>query len=189
MSKREKKGLVSADRLAEVLRISVRRIHQLAERGVLPRAGRGRFNLAVCMMLYIRHLQADLQRRYGLSPEDAPATLFSLQKTRTRWLRARCDLAEHELAKARAELLPATITGALRAASGEIFRNALADMNERIADQIVDVDGVGMRRTIIRAVMDKEVRATLNVISACIGSDDFGNDVRKRCELAGMEKS
>jgi len=185
MSKREKKGLVPADKLAPVLRISVRRIYQLAERGILPRAERGRFNLAVCMMAYIRHLQADIQHRYGLSPEDSPATLYSLQKTRTRWLRARADLAEHDLAQARAALMPATLRRVLREGTGEIFNKALAEMNERITDQIVGEDGLGAPRTIIKVVMNKEVRATLSAASRHISSDDFANDVRKRCELAG----
>ena len=57
--------MTTAADLARVLNLSVRRVYQLVEAGVLPRAARGQFALGECLAAFIRHLQKQVERKQG----------------------------------------------------------------------------------------------------------------------------
>lgn len=83
--------------IAKLLMLSDRRVQQLTKEGVIPKAERGRYELAPSVQGYIRFLQ-ERSLRSDTSPIDYHAEKARLTK-------AQADTAEIELAKARADVV------------------------------------------------------------------------------------
>lgn len=83
--------------IAKLLMISERRVQQLSQEGVIPKAERGRYELAPAVQGYIRFLQERSLR------SDAQPIDYHAEKARL--TRAQADTAEIELARARAEVV------------------------------------------------------------------------------------
>ena len=73
---------VAVDVVAGLFGLTPRRIQQLAKEGVLPKAERGRYNLAACVRFYVAHLQAKLQEIDRLT-NAAPAEVAGEFDVRT----------------------------------------------------------------------------------------------------------
>lgn len=84
--------------IAKLLLLSERRVQQLTKEGVIPKAERGRYELAPAVQGYIRFLQ-ERSLRSDSSPIDYHAEKARLTK-------AQADIAEAEAAKARGEVAP-----------------------------------------------------------------------------------
>lgn len=82
--------------IAKLLMISERRVQQLTKEGVIPKAERGRYELAPAVQGYIQFLQ-ERSLRTDTSPID-----YHVEKARL--TKNQADLAEVEAAKARAEV-------------------------------------------------------------------------------------
>lgn len=82
--------------IAKLLMLSDRRVQQLTKEGVIPKAERGRYELAPAVQGYIRFLQ-ERSLRSDSSPID-----YHTEKARLTKLQA--DTAEIELAKARGDV-------------------------------------------------------------------------------------
>jgi phage terminase Nu1 subunit (DNA packaging protein) len=85
--------------IAKLLLISERRVQQLTRDGVIPRADRGRYELAPAVQGYIRFLQERTIGGGNSGPIDYHAEKARLTK-------AQADTAEIELARARGEVAP-----------------------------------------------------------------------------------
>jgi phage terminase Nu1 subunit (DNA packaging protein) len=72
----------------------------------MPREACGKYDLAKCMLWYIRHLQKELERR-ELLPDDPVG--MSLRRERHRLVKAQADRAEYELAEKRSQLIPVDV--------------------------------------------------------------------------------
>ncbi len=94
-------ALVRIGQVAHVLNISERRIQQLAKEG-LPREERGKYDLANCMIWYIRYLQKKLESK-SLGSEDFGRSSFLAEKRRL--VKADAELREIELAEKRKQLV------------------------------------------------------------------------------------
>jgi phage terminase Nu1 subunit (DNA packaging protein) len=81
-------GVVSADMLARLLKLTPRRVRQLADEGVLPRHARGAYAFAPCVQAYLRYLLGGSNR----DPE-----VDTIKLARTRLMTAQADLSELEL--------------------------------------------------------------------------------------------
>jgi len=93
-------GAHSADVIARVLGVTARWVRQLAEDGTLPKVGRGQYLLVPCVQAYIKYWQDKAESR-GVEAADG-----TLDAARTRKTQAEAELAEIELAAARARYLP-----------------------------------------------------------------------------------
>lgn len=83
--------------IASLLMVSERRVQQLAQEGVIPKADRGRYELVPTVQGYIRYLQ---ERSVH---SDASTIDYAVEKARL--TKAQADLAEIEVAKAREEVV------------------------------------------------------------------------------------
>ncbi|PUE21853.1 hypothetical protein B9Z43_01340 [Limnohabitans sp. MMS-10A-192] len=82
--------------IAKLLLLSDRRVQQLTKEGIIPKAERGRYELAPAVQGYIRFLQ-ERSLRSDSSPID-----YHMEKARL--TKAQADTAEIELAKARQDV-------------------------------------------------------------------------------------
>lgn len=84
--------------IAKLLMLSERRVQQLTAEGVIPKAERGRYELAPAVQGYIRYLQDRSVGAGHVGPID-------YQAEKARLTKAQADTAEIELAKARADVV------------------------------------------------------------------------------------
>lgn len=82
--------------IAKLLMISERRVQQLTKEGVIPKAERGRYELAPAVQGYIRYLQERSIR------SDVSTIDYHVEKARL--TKNQADIAEVEAAKARSEV-------------------------------------------------------------------------------------
>lgn len=96
-------ALVGIAQVANVLNVTERRVQQLVREG-LPRQQKGKYDLADCMVWYIRYLQKALERRAVPTTEGE---YTGLGDARVRSIKADAELKELELARQRRELIAA----------------------------------------------------------------------------------
>lgn len=149
-------ALVSVDKVAKALNTGVRSVQRLVLEG-MPRAERGKYDLAQCMLWYIRYLQKIVESR-GLSTEDAVGA--SLRQERQRLIKAQADREELELSARRAELMPVALYGERIAAFTMTVRQRLLMLPARVAPQLE-----GENRVVIKAKLEQAVRGTLAALS------------------------
>lgn len=107
---------LTADQLAQVLDLQVRRIHKLVELGVLQKSAPGRFALLPCVKAYIRYLRGD----GGEEDEGRGVTAKETATAKSRMVAARARVAELEADQLEGTLLP---RDEVEKAWGEILLN------------------------------------------------------------------
>ena len=83
--------------IAKLLKLSERRIQQLAKEGVIPKAERGKYDLIGSVQGYIDYLKAKVGGDF---------TAEEVLKNKNKLLKAKAELAEIEKMKATSELIP-----------------------------------------------------------------------------------
>jgi phage terminase Nu1 subunit (DNA packaging protein) len=91
--------LYTGPSLAKLLNLTERRVQQLAKEGVIPRAERGKYELAGAVRGYIAYLQERAEGRQ-VETRDAHAE-------RTRLIKAQADKTELEVDERKGALIPA----------------------------------------------------------------------------------
>ncbi len=81
--------LVSSKQISELLGITVSRIEQLVNSGILPREARGKYPPAACVQAYIAYRESLVRESENVSAAD-------YEKHRARLTKARADKAEME---------------------------------------------------------------------------------------------
>src|SRR5712675_125628 len=88
--------LISVDKIAQAFKISERAVQRLVIYDGMPRVSRGQYDLAQCMMWYIRHLHKKAcgcaGPCNGIEPHQRNAT--NLKAERKKALRGIADLAD-----------------------------------------------------------------------------------------------
>jgi len=136
--------LVDRKTLASALDVTPRRVSQLVAEGVVPAPpARGRYDLAASCKAYI----ADLRDRLGdATPEFARA--------RARERTAKAELAELELQRRRAELLPADQLASAWAAWMGVLVSQLEALPARLAPAMLEAEthaeALGAAETTVR---------------------------------------
>lgn len=144
--------LVNVEKVAQALNISPRQVQRLVDQG-MPRESRGRYDLAKCLLWYVRYLQSELERRGGgLNGSDES----NLRGVRTRLLQAQAEREELELARARGELV--TVESFYRQLSDAFMtvRERLLNLPSKVAPDLE-----GESRRMIQHKLDQAVRDTL----------------------------
>ena len=163
-------SLVKVDVLAKLFSLTPRRVQQLAKEGVIPRTGRGEYELGPAVQGYVRFLQ---ERAAGAPSAEGGGDLLA---ERTKGMRLSNELTEIELGKAKGELVG--LAEAVRAYAGvmvEIRASLLETTPARIAAAVVGLDGEGP----IRRAVKEELRSVLERVAdldpaAVLGSGDDG---------------
>lgn len=133
--------------IAKLLMLSDRRVQQLTAEGVIPKAERGRYELAPAVQGYIRYLQ-DRQAGNASQIENVD---YHIEKARK--MKFDADIAEVEAAKRRGEAIDAAeVKRAWGLILGEIRANLLNNTPARIASRIL---GLANETEIKRIVKDE----------------------------------
>jgi len=145
---------VNAATLALVLGISRAGVSRLNVEGVLPRAGKGLFDLPACVQAYLRH-------KVAMTKAGDVATQ-SLVGERSRLTKIKADAAEVEARKLAGELVPAAdIEAAWLTVAGAV-RSRLLAIPTRTAARIVALKTPAQAQALLR----KEINAALAAIAA-----------------------
>jgi phage terminase Nu1 subunit (DNA packaging protein) len=122
--------------VAKLLLLTERRVQQLTREGVLPRADRGRYELAPVVQAYVRYL------RDRALPGEAEGVSEDFQKARARRTAAEANMAEMRAAEARGELIPAQdVREVLTSVLGRV-RSKLLSLPAKLAPQMVNLGSV-----------------------------------------------
>lgn len=148
-------ALVGVDKVAAALNIDARRVQQLAKEGVFTgaKAKHGQYDLAKCMLLYIRYLQDALKHR-GQPTDD------SVKAQRERLLKAQADREEISLAKDRGELIPVEVYEEEMSRHIEAVRQRFLLLPANAAPHLEGED-----RTTIKLRLEAEVRKIMSMIA------------------------
>jgi phage terminase Nu1 subunit (DNA packaging protein) len=147
-------GTVTADKIAQALNLSERRVHQLVREAGLPKQGRGQFDPMKCMLFYIRYLQDAIEKK---TVPTLDGGFVGERKERMRLLSADADLKEMELAKQRSQLVAIQdVEGAV----ADLVRTTTARVMvipPRLAPELVGETS----RMMIQAKLERAFRETL----------------------------
>jgi len=139
--------------IAKLLDLTDRRVQQLANDGVIPRAERGRYDLIATVQGYVRFLR---ERAFGAVANTDSHT------EKTRLTAAQANIAEMTEMEMRGELVRAgDVRREIYTASRQI-RNTMLTMPDRIASKLVTVDD-GL---VIHEMLEAEITVMLEDVAA-----------------------
>jgi phage terminase Nu1 subunit (DNA packaging protein) len=116
--------------IAKLLDLTIRRVYQLTNEGVIPRAEKGRYELVPAVQGYIRYLRDRAIGADALPDESARAS-------RARLIKAQAEAQEMENAKVRGELLPREqVRLALSMVFG-VVRNRILAIDKKLPMRVV----------------------------------------------------
>lgn len=143
-----------AKTIAKLFMLTERRIQQLAKEGIIPKAERGRYELAPAVQGYIRFLQ-----ERSLNPDNAAAIDFSAERARK--IKAEADIAEIEAAKRRGDVADiSTVRRSCERAFAEVRAN-LRNIPGRVATQVLGDDNESR----VKALILNEIDLALSALS------------------------
>ncbi len=150
--------------IAALLRLTERRVQQLSKEGVIPKAERGRYELAPAVQGYIAYLQDRLAPREG---DDDPDRIdYHVEKARK--TKAEADIAEMEAAKMRGDLVDAIeMKDALELVMSEVKTKLLNNAPTRIAARTK----TDKKEASIKAIAKEEIAASLQALASTDPAD------------------
>jgi phage terminase Nu1 subunit (DNA packaging protein) len=125
------RGRITVGALARVFELTPGRIQQFVEAGVIPRAGRGIYELIPCVQGYLRHLRKQLADQ-GMGSTDYVTE-------RARLTRARADVAEMDRGISRGELIPGDQIEAAWLEFAGIVRQRILTVPDKLAARLAAV--------------------------------------------------
>lgn len=150
--------------IAALLRLTERRVQQLSKEGVIPKAERGRYELAPAVQGYIAYLQDRLAPREG--GDDPDRIDYHFEKARK--TKAEADIAEMEAAKMRGDLVDAVeMRGALELVMSEVKTKLLNNAPTRIAARTK----TEKKEASIKAIAKEEIAASLQALASTDPAD------------------
>lgn len=150
--------------IAALLRLTERRVQQLSKEGVIPKAERGRYELAPAVQGYIAYLQDRLAPREG---DDDPDRIdYHVEKARK--TKAEADIAEMEAAKMRGDLVAAVeMKDTLELVMSEVKTKLLNNAPTRIAARTK----TEKKEASIKAIAKEEISASLRALASTDPAD------------------
>ncbi len=152
--------------IAKLLDLSVRRVYQLTNEGVIPKAEKGRYELVPAVQGYIRYLRDRAVGADALPDEAARAS-------RARLIKAQAEAQEMENAKVRGELVPIDpVERAVTALLG-VVRNRILAIETKLPMRVLGCNSLPEIQAIV-AEMNHEALSELadfNVSRSVLGSD------------------
>lgn len=144
-------AVVSVDVVAKACNLEVRRIHQLAKEGIIPRDARGEYELGACMSAYIRYLQQVIEKRTTPAASES-ATALRDQKRRLVQLQA--DEKEHEVKLLRRQVI--RVEDSTRELERILFRlrSGITGMPGKYAPRLTGIETVPEAQARLEQVSD-----------------------------------
>lgn len=143
--------------LSQLFGVSVRTVTDLANRGIVVRAGTGRYELGPSVLRYCAHLRDLATGRGGEGAVNTAA------EQRARQAKASADLAETKNARLRGELVPAADVQTAWTGIARGIRSAMLAVPSRIAGRLPALTPHDVRE------IDAEIREALTELA---NSDD-----------------
>lgn len=141
------------DTISKLLLLTPRRVNQLVNEGILPRAERGRYELVPVVQAYIKYLR-EKAIRGDVSDDYA--------NHRTRLLKARADMAELEQAQLMNQLIPAADVEKAWSDVLAACRSRLLNIPTKVAPEVYAADSL----VTVKAVLKDSVFEALNELSS-----------------------
>lgn len=151
---------VPVRRLASMLGLTERRVQQLADEGILPKSGRGRYPLDAAVLAYVRYVQA--------ASDGELDAVEDFNTARARKMSADADIAEINAAARRGELVERRQVEREAQSVMLQIRTRLEMVSYRVAPRIVGE--TNERR--IRDAIDDEVASALTTLAEQADVDD-----------------
>ena len=150
-----------AKTIASLLDISERRVGQLVNEGIIPKTERGRYELFPVVQGYVKFLR---ERKLGKA-------VVSLDEARQRKLAAEAEMAEIELAKARADVVRVEdVARQWETILGDV-RTRFLSLPTKLAP-LVAVEG---EKTTVKEKIEDGINTALGQLAAGISDDARGN--------------
>jgi phage terminase Nu1 subunit (DNA packaging protein) len=168
--------------IAKLLKLSERRVNQLNKMGVIPKNGRGRYDIVPAVHGYLDFIK-----------EKAPTTYQSdkhidYHTEKARLIRSQADQAEIELLKTKQNII--TVDDMKRLLQDVVLstKSRLLNVPNRVAPMVVSEDDEGY----IKEIMIAEINEALNELARKFAeyepSDNDDNDEEQE-EPAGFDES
>ena len=142
-----------AGTIAKLLMLTERRVQQLAKDGIIPKAERGRYELAPAVQGYIRFLQ-DRNVTAGSTPDPID---YAAEKARK--LKAEREKIELEVAKIQGEVVPLKqLERALANTFAEVKTN-MRTVPSRVATALIGEDSETRIKAVVLAEIDQALEA------------------------------
>jgi phage terminase Nu1 subunit (DNA packaging protein) len=166
----ESKPTYPVGTIARLLLMSERRVQQLTKEGVIPKADRGRYELAPAVQGYIRYLQDRNLKVDG-------NTLIDVNAERARKIRAEADIAELEAAKKRGET--ATIKQVQRTVENAFaeVRAHMRNIPNRIVTQIIGESDESLMKGKILSEIDNALLSISDGFDLLEDDDDQSSEI------------
>jgi len=154
----EKDGLISTKVIAELFNLTPRRVEQLAQKKIIPKVGRGQYDLGPTVQAYVRYLQARLGNGDTI---DVTGLKDRMLKAQTEEKEAKAKLAQNRLAVDEGRLMEREVV--VREWAGRVIevKAAMLEMPRRIGFLFSDSD----TRNIIEEEVEKTVYEILETYS------------------------
>lgn len=162
---------VNADALAEACNLTRRRVNQLVNEGIIPRASRGRYDLVAALRAYVRFLQQATSAKATITDDGK---VVSTRNERARLLTADADLKELDLAERRGEVMAIADYEAILSALVIEVKAQVNAIGARAAGRVIGEENRGKVQTTIDAEATAALSALAKLVPAVprIGADD-----------------
>ncbi len=155
--------------IAKLLDLSIRRVYQLTNEGVIPRVEKGRYELVPAVQGYIRYLRDRAIGADALPDESARAS-------RARLIKAQAEAQEMENAETRRELVHVEDAAAVVDRIVEAIRPKLLGLGSRISPQVTGCSQIAENKAFIDGIAYEMLRDIASIDPRWSGGVVGGGD-------------
>ena len=168
---------LSLSAISQLLKLTERRIQQLAKDEVIPKAQRGEYEMIPCVHGYIDYLKANIGREF---------TAEDLAINRNRLIKAQADLAEIEKQKQEGELIAKDEVKKNWLSILTVIKSKLLSMPNKVAPVVMTYKNVNEVKLILK---DKIYDTLHEIAGADLTKDDKRNVRRSKVKSKSIKTS
>ena len=157
---------LSLSAISQLLKLTERRIQQLAKDEVIPKAQRGEYEMIPCVHGYIDYLKAKIGREF---------TAEDLAINRNRLIKAQADLAEIEKQKQEGELIAKDEVKKNWLSILTVIKSKLLSMPNKVAPVVMTYKNVNE----VKLILKDKIYDTLHEIAGADLTQDDKRNVRR----------
>ena len=157
---------LSLSAISQLLKLTERRIQQLAKDEIIPKAQRGEYEMIPCVHGYIDYLKAKIGREF---------TAEDLAINRNRLLKAQADLAEIEKQKQEGELIAKEEVKKNWLSILSVIKSKLLSMPNKVAPVVMTYKNVNE----VKLILKDKIYDTLHEIAGADLTQDDKRNVRR----------
>lgn len=158
---------LSLSAISQLLKLTERRIQQLAKDEIIPKAQRGEYEMIPCVHGYIDYLKAKIGREF---------TAEDLAINRNRLLKAQADLVEIEKQKQEGELIAKQEVKKNWLSILSVIKSKLLSMPNKVAPVVMTYKNVNE----VKLILKDKIYDTLHEIAGADLTQDDKRNVRSR---------